>query len=347
MDHDAVVYDESTRLDDYFAAHYCTRRLTGCRPRTLERYRNVLAIFDRWHARPVRLGDLSHDLVAKYRHWLVTDGRRQNATANAHLRHLFALWSTAAAEGFCATRPPTARGDRWVTLRVPRRENQALSIEQLLALFAAAAELPRSARDRRSACWDRVGDVPGEIWYPFLLALFYSTGGRLEAVRAAKSADLDLARQTLTLRWRDQKQWADQTLRLHDFTCSLAERVDAQGRGLVRLLDDWPFDRSSRRRYPQALARRVDRIAAAAGVVLPTGRRFHAFRATVVTQIAARFGEAAAQLQAGHRSPQTTRGYIDARYVAPRYNVEALPEPPAAPPQEVRLGIFRTGAGAG
>lgn len=264
---------------------------------------------------PLRLADLSDDLVAAAMARLVEVGRSAG-TANKLLRHVKAVWNLAHERELV---PRACRARPYAELR---REPQAWLPDEVTQLVQYALSLR-----------GYVDLVPERIWWPAHLAFMLSTGCRIRVQMAVLVRHVDLERREVLLPAESQKQRRDQRRPLFASAIPLLRPLLATKQPDERLFGDWRYDRDCR--YG-VLRRRFYRLLVEAGLYASLDEipkyvaGFHRMRRTTASQIAAARGLLAACDALGHSTPRVTERYYDRRYERPE-PIEQLVNDPLAP----------------
>lgn len=263
--------------------------------------------------RPVMLSDMSAELIEGAMAWMLRRGRSP-ATANKLRRNLVALWHHAYRRGFLE-RPPLDVP----TCKELRKDPEAWSIDEFNGLLEAASRRP-----------GKVGGAVASTWWRALLLTCYGTGARIDVLMRTPADCFDADARTLVLKAELQKQKADQLQKLQRPTAEALAKLDAAGRGLATLFEDWPYDR--RQRQWAALNNGLRRIIVDAGL-RPSPNQvtrrdlWHRIRRTFGSYVAAKGGPHLAQSLLGHSSLSVTARYLDPRIVHTKSADEVLPEP--------------------
>ena len=292
---------EGVVLTKFFETAYRPLRLLGCSAATVVQYGTVLRQLDHFAGRPVRLGDLSDELVAGFMAWQLANGRSPH-TANKSMRHITALWRLAFKKKLVPEPPSVER------IRTPKRIPDAWSLAEFDKLLNTAADTPGVIDDTVPA---------GHFWLALLLVL-YETGLRVGAVMQLERKALDVKTRWLHVPAEVQKHSCDQRFRLHPETLEAVKAVLKAGTS--KRLFPWPQRR-------EALYRAMRRILDRAG--LPSGRRdlFHKVRRTSATAVADKLGRAAAQDHLGHSAMFVTEMYLDPSKINRVQAADILPRP--------------------
>ena len=251
--------------------------------------------------------ELGDDAITLAMAWLVDDERRPArapATANKLRATINALWMLAHERKLVTARPGNKR------YRCDLEDPIALTPEQKAAVIAQAQRVRGT-----------VGEVAACDWWLMLVLLAFNSGARINVLRHATTAGLDLARGELLLPARWQKQRKDQRVALWASTLRQIRRVGVVERRLVHLLDDWPYTTDTLRRYYSRL------ILEPAGVPVDRQHKFHCLRKTLGSEVAAADGLGTAQEILGHSSASVTLRYVDPRYERRARVPELVPDP--------------------
>lgn len=261
--------------------------------------------------------ELGQDTITLAMAWLV-ERQRAPSTANKFRATLNAMWELAHDRGLVSSRPRNRK------YRCELEDPIALTPAEKTAVLEQAGRVP-----------GRVGDVPAGDWWLLLLLLLCNTGARITVLRETPTACLDGARGELLLPARWQKQRRDQRLALWPSTRQQIARLRIVERGLVRLLDDWPYRLDTLRRQYSRL------ILAPAGVSTDRKHKFHCLRKTLGSEVAAAGGIVTAQQVLGHSSMSVTERYIDPRYAERPCVTELVADPLVTADGRPRLRVYR------
>ena len=326
----AVCVMSTMTLVEFFQTHYIKEWYLTAEA-TIETYMSDVRFLDpywREHAagdRPLTLDDMNETLiVAAMNHRLNVRGNSP-ATANRMRRNVLALWNQ-------AWRMRLVDRD-WRSVRKARElhhEPVAWTTEQLAVIFTAASY---------KTGW--VGEVRARHWWPALLWTIYNTGLRITATMELRTANLDLRGGILQVDAATQKHREGQTFHLLRQTVEALRAIRPDRN--EKVFADWPFDQNMRQWL--TLSRHYRGILIVAGIDQPTRQdMFHKLRKTFATVVSQASGEATAQRMLGHSSPQTTRRYLDPRFVntTPLRDILPVPQtgpfpPPATTPRMARF----------
>ena len=288
----------ATELVDYLHDVYLTDRI-NLRQSTVQQIEVSIKIFGRFLERPATIDDLRKDTIVKFMAWYA--GLVKGSTVNAKRKDLVAIWRVAWDKGDtrCAVRKiPRAREEKL--------EPEAYFLDTMQAIIKRAGELDGTVGTSGKHRWS----IPRSLWWTALLTTQYSTAARIGALRQAKTADCDLARRTLTLRAKTQKQNAEQSFTLIPDAVRAIEAIYDPTR---EDLFWWPYCRRYFHDY-------YDRHIIKPLGIPSTGRsmdKTHKIRRTTLSYVAVQNRHQAYNL-AGHRNPETTdRHYLDPRIVNP------------------------------
>lgn len=274
--------------------------------RTIRSHRTNEALFSDYLGRPAKVSDLTDETVGGY--WRVRGGQVGRNTLNGEASTLLALWRWAALRALVA--PPTIRAPSRT-----RRTPQALTREQVVALWTTAAKTPQM-----------VGDLPGKVYWPALLYVLWQTGERIGAVRRLEWDSIDLDRGWIIYPASTRKFGQEELARPITQTATKALR------SLRRVSPDAPFDAvPSTAWYALWHALRAE-----AG--LPSWVTPHSIRKSVASHLPS-LDDACEML--GHSSSATTRAnYRDPRVAGGPQLVDKLFDPMEGQPRRRWLGWF-------
>lgn len=292
-------------LSEFFESVYIQRpRVADGSERSLDRYRDSIRHLDRFYGEPVRLFDLSDELIQACMANLITEGLSPS-TANLHGRAWGVMWRYAWRRRYVETQP------RWIEYYRPlKRTPTAWSMPELDAILDAASKTT-----------GLIGGVRASVFWVALILFAYNTGARISAIMRTPVANLDLERGWVLISAEHQKQRADQRFALFPETIAAIRGLRSAERGLDRIFGDWPVSSHN----PLQLHYR--RILEAAELPATSRDKFHRIRRTTITHVAAIAGEVTAQMVAGHSAIAVTRSYIDIRFLPSPSVAEILPRP--------------------
>jgi len=223
------------------------------------------------------------------------------STVNSKRRVLLTLWRAAAEDGLCGAPGKVAR------MREPESLPEAWTVDQVEQLV--------------STCRQQSGEVAGiaarHYWSSLVLAIYW-TGARITAVRSVVPDDCRLDERYLIVRNEGRQRKRDRLYWLSDSAVAAIAAHYEPARAQV-----WPWPHCVRHFW-----RRFRRIVDEAEIPSAKGRKnlFHTLRRTTLSYTAAAGGMEAAQRQAGHVSPATTRThYIDPRIAREQTASDLLP----------------------
>lgn len=301
-----------------------------------------IRLFDRFCretlGRPATFADLSLLRANQFLIWHRSQKRvKSGATPNRTRGTLRAVWREAAKQ-----QPP---------LCPPPCELPLAKVDKPLPRAWSADEVGRIAYTARSADWHwyrprgknaakdwRPPAIDAGLWFFAVVMTAYYTGARINAILTTPCVRLDLTAARLSIPADAQKHRAEQDFDLPVEVVQAWRQLDPIGRRLVRLGDDWPYDRGPSGNW-QCLGNWLKKLLRESGVVLDDHADFrrdlwHKFRRTCATHLAAREGIEKAQRFLGHKSLSTTLRYIDQRFM-PRTNVVDILPRPTPPPKDV------------
>ncbi len=323
---DKVTPRVSMMLLSFFDGVYVPDRFDAGQLATIKSYRVDVNLFNKWmmsqEQRVARVEDLTDTNLKAAMAWLRGQGRAL-ATANRFYRTLKAL------HGLAYQIELLEKPLRTKQFKENRREPEAWLPDEIEAIIRTATKQTGTIG---------VDHVPANVWGPSLLLFILSTGVRISAAMATPTSRLDLQRGEVLIRAETQKQRADQRFQLLPSAVGYLRKLDAHGRGLVRVFDDWPSDRGVES-WPY-LNRWLRKIICAAG--LRKRRKdctrtdlFHKLRKTFATQVASRSGLPTACAMLGHSSMDVTKRYIDKRQMSSPDIRELLTDPLAERPTRI------------
>lgn len=159
------------KLTAFLEEVFAPRRMV--RESNLRQYVIQIRHFGRFLGREPELSDLTDDLVSRF---LLTFARtRSTPTVNKARTHLLAMWRYAARKRLVTEFPDVLK------LPEPQRVPQAWTLDQLRALFAAAARMH-----------GRYGPVPAPTWWSVFLRFLFETGERASAALSLRWDWIDL-----------------------------------------------------------------------------------------------------------------------------------------------------------
>jgi integrase len=310
----ARAHQHDLPLATFFTDVYQPAKETGRGPRWGQWYTAALSSFRKFLEREPTLGDLDADTITA---WMRHSHKRGNSpvTINQRTKAMKSIRCFAVRKRYL----PAGDLDDVELLPVPRRLPKAWSIAELDAII-------RSARLARG----RFFGVEAGKWWASLVLLMFDTGLRVQAAMAVRFDEIDFKEKLLRVPAERMKNDTEQYYRLHDQTVeAILDTLPPEREKLF----PWPFEHYS------ALYGRFRRILIRAG--LPSGKRdmFHKLRRTTATQIAARFGDALARQQLGHRTADCIRNYVDPRFTARHDLALSLPRPAWDNPRAVQVEV--------
>jgi integrase len=328
MGQDAQLPDQP--LLEFFDRVYRVEKLVGGSSRTRIDYRvqisNLQAFLnerlksEQQQPRPVRLSDMSDNLLAEALSWQLSRGRSA-ATANKLRRSLVAVWRHAVEEKGFPGRPLRVK-----PVKEPKRKPQAWTIEDVNKIVEAATRVR-----------GKVGTVPAHRWFPAVLLTIFNTGLRISAFMLCPTRGLNLERGSLLVPAEVQKHDADEIYDLLPITVEALAAIDPHRNRLLG--DDWPHDRQQN--HWRALTRAYRKILVSAGLFdscddVTSRDLFHKLRRTFASYVAKSTGTSGAQDALGHSTPAVTQRYLDREIVGGPRLRDILPTPEIKLPLRVR-----------
>lgn len=284
-------------LADFLESTYLPERYDLSAPHA-NNLRRAVRFLDEWNGTPVHVDALCVSLICRF--LASKRGRWSEAASNSYRAWLLRIWRVAADRSLA---PPVGSVPK---LRESRDAPTAWTTEEIGELFWTASHWPGV-----------VGDIPSRLFWPALFAVVYWTGARIGAVRQIRKSDYQPP--SVTIRGRTTKTGSG---RIHRLPMHAIERIDRIANHGKELLFPWPFHY----RHLWTVARR---IIERAGLDAPrSGRQlFHRLRRTTISYLWA-VDPRAAQQQAGHSSPETTRRHYVCPLIAGEQNAaDLLPVP--------------------
>lgn len=334
---------ETILLEAWVKSTYAPLKVAfGDRGQTLATTIRDIGLFCRFFRerenREPTLGDLNDGVADEFFVWHTAQRRcKSQATANRSRRSLSSVWRAAARKGLCY--PPEDLRMAKVNKHLPL----AWSMDELGKLLATAKTYPWQWYKPRGS-WPHKGDwappkISAGLWMHTIISTLYFTGLRISSLMLTPTVKLDLAAKGVLVPASVQKHRTDQFFPLPDDVIAAWRELDVHGRGVLRLGDDWPYDRhgkiSGRPAYSSGwttLNAWLRRCLRAAGLVLEDESNFrrqlwHKLRRTFATHLAVAKGTEAARRWLGHSSFEVTMRYIDLRFMPSINPVEVLPRP--------------------
>jgi len=296
----------NTGILEYFESKYVLLN-PNISANSIEQYRVNLRMFEKWNTRPVKLRELSPELVTKFIVWVRSEGKSER-TANNKRQAILTVWRHAARKKYVAMPDTVAK------ISEPDRIVEAWTVDQIRRILDACDSTePMTSRDGRY--WDR------RHWRALVLTIYdtsHRIGALLQVTKTAVRSDGSLFANAV---WTKQK--SDTIHQLHpDTVAALAELPKSES----PLLFPWPMRKRAIFAYFKAILKAAK---------LPTTRKdlFHKIRRTSFTYVYALLGPQAARDQAGHATDLTS-AYLDKRICANLQNrplaISVLPRPEAS-----------------
>jgi len=285
------------QLRDYLT-RYASRRL-DLSESTIALYGYSIGALERFCGRPVRLPDLSDDLLCRF-----LRSRLKKAAPKTVKRErgdILCLWRAAARNGLCD--PPD--GDVPV-VPVPRKTPVAWWPDEVRALIDTSRELTGEMRGL---------GIRRADWWASLFFFLFDSLSRIGAAMQVAPVDVDLSRGLAVLRMETAKTNVEQVVRLHDRTVAAIRKIWGDDRLVV-----WPYPYHRRQIWPQ-----LKSILKRAGLPQDRDHMFHCCRRTTATVAACTMGRAAASAMLGHATGECLPLYIDTRQIPPTVAPDVVP----------------------
>lgn len=286
-------------LQELFEKRYRPLRLRGRSQNTVRLYGCTIRSFSKWLRSEARLSDLTDLTVSSFLEQRCMDCSPY--TAEKERTQLLCLWRFACDLNLIQDRPMVQQAP------LPDIVPKAWSMEEMKSLF-------RAARYTR----EKVGDVPGRIFWPALISVLWETAERIGAVMNTVPTDLSPP----FLLCRAEVRKGGKTARfykLSDPTVELVKLIEGKDK-----LFPWPYSENS-------MFRKFGDVVARAGLGVGWGKngarglKFHQIRRSAASHYAAKGGDATNLLD--HSSPRITKKwYLDQRMIDERMRPsEVLP----------------------
>lgn len=289
--------DKPLILDAFLEGVYLPYHL-GMRESTARQLQTAVNVFQRWTKRPVRIEELSDELVIRF----LADFSRQvsSTTVNSKRRALLALWRFAHKKNLIDRLPCDIPKfpESW-------RDPEAWTVSEVERILTEAQHQPGT--------FD--GISAGDWWLSFLLCL-YDSGARVGAVLQVRPDEVNLTEGGFLLRAEVQKTRRARWCAISDQTVKACAAIWSPGRRRM-----WPWAHT-----PCWLSRKFKKILEAAGVSFGVhhGGVFHKLRRTSGTLVEQAGGD-------GSRHLGNTRAVFENHYLDPRMtrrqSLDRLPRP--------------------
>lgn len=260
------------------------------RPRSVEPLQAAVSVFSDWLARPATTDDFRRETLNPFIDWLLLN--RAPDTAWGRRKDLLTLWKWAWEEGI-VRRPP----ERIKTVRKPRRDPDAWTIDELRQLLLATNDMP--------------GELPNGIsfreFFRALVLVLYSTGLRIGSAIELRYADLR-SDGTIPADPETHKTHYQQLVQLQSDAIAACETIRTQLAEPDERLLPWPYQRN-------ALYTHWRRLLKHAG--MPVNRRngTQKIRRTAASWLE-RVSPGSATRFLGHSTPELAqRHYLDPRII--------------------------------
>jgi len=274
----------SMSLSDFLQTVYRPGHL-GIGSGALNQMAIAVRLLDRWAKHPVRVSELSNDLLLGFLSDYLQN--RSPATVNAKRRFLLALWRYACKKGH-PIKPP----NDVPKIREHRREPEGWTPDEIERIIVTA---------RQEA--GVVGECPAGLWWASLLLVVYSSGERIGALRQVLHSDVSFSHRGIFVRGEFRKTGRDKWRPLPDVSVAACA-------GIIRPTRErfwpWPYTR-------EWLDERLRRILRRSNVSYGRARGglFNKFRRSAGSHIEANGGD-------GSKHLDNTRAVFDRHYLDPR-----------------------------
>lgn len=287
------------------------------------RYLMTLTIncFVRWSPTPISLNDLSDELLARYRQWLLANDKSRK-TANGIVSRISMVWREAHRRKLVSDLP-TLR-----ILKVPRRNPVAWTVAEI-------GQLIESAQQETGM----IGDIPANVWWTGLILVTYDTALRRRALMGICLADVNLESGCILVQAEYMKDGEDFIVHITEQTVAVLKFMMKQKR---ELLFHWSFDNHKKRSWT-TFHRHARAITLRAGLDADHGF-LHRIRRTTATAINI-VVPGAATTMLGHNDPTMAgRFYIDRTKGVQKRFADLLPRPLDWKPSDGDISIVRPAA---
>ena len=281
----------------FYAETYRPLRLLGRARTTVEGYEVTLNHWRRIMGN-LPLWKIDDQAIAVFAEALLHD--QKPPTVNKNLRQLAAILRFAQHKGEIDTVPGIAKIPE--NLAMPR----AFLLDEVSAIVSATQRVSGT-----------IAGICAADWWQALVLVLYDCGGRIGAVLATPTMNLNLDDGWIMLPAENQKQRRGQDLRLHSDTMTVCRKIWRADR---ELMWPWPYHRG-------VVHKRFRRILAAAEVHTwkGTGSQFHRLRKSCASYAAAAGLDPVVQM--GHSSASVTARYLDERIIGRKHAADVLPRP--------------------
>ena len=281
----------------FYAQTYRPLRLLGRARATFEQYEVTLSHWQRIMG-SLPLSAIDDQAIAEFAESLLQT--RKPPTVNKNLRQIAAILRFAQSKGEIDVVPGIPKIPE--NLAMPR----AFLLDEVSAIVSATMRVSGTIDGIRAADW----------WQTLVLVL-YDCGGRVGAVMATPTMNLNLDDGWIMLPPENQKQRRGLDLRLHDDTVAVCRRIWCADR---EQMWPWPYHKG-------VVHKRFRRIVVDANVSTwkGTGSLFHRLRKSCASYSAAAGLDPVVQM--GHSSAAVTARYLDERIVRRTHAADVLPRP--------------------
>lgn len=291
-------------IDRYFLVHNLSWGKDSA-----NQLRTAVRSYEKMLGRPATLQDLEQDALAAWLHWLLHTRQRSPATVRSKRQNLLQLWR-------CAYRlklipdPPS----ELPIVRDPEPDPASWRPLDLEMLLPQARAWKVIGRAQASVLWSG-------RWMEALLLVLYETGERIGALRHLKRSAFVPATASLYVPAGVRKgRRKTRHYGLRPATCDLlSELLAASSAEQCELLFPYLGSTESLRRILTGLLKK-------SGLPHDRWSKFHRFRRTHATQIAAATDEQTAQKALSHSTPAITARYINRAALPPTRYCDLLPQ---------------------
>ncbi|MBL8819944.1 MAG: site-specific integrase [Planctomyces sp.] len=303
--------DQPGSIMEFWRVRYVPEKMIGCRKSSILQMTYAISNFAKCLGRCPLMNDLTDDNLRNLQRWKLQKGDRATSV-NSCVKDLLSFWRHAHQLGLLTDCP------KFISkLRSEKKIPVAWSLEELSAILHSA-QLQMNPK-KGLAC-------PPSLFWPALIRVGYDTGLRRSTLFSLRTIDFNPERGELRARPDDQKTRVEQIFSLSPETVISLRVMIASRTAPHQFLFPWNFTKEhSHDCFRQILKR--------AGVWKGTysGCAFHQLRRTTATHLTASLGIESAARHLGHTSSETTRRYVDPRFLAEHRVSDHLPRIPQRP----------------
>jgi integrase len=287
-------------LEELFTERYRPLRLRGRSQNTVRLYGCTIRSFSKWLRKQARLSDLTDLTVSMFLDKRAIDCSPY--TAEKERTQLLCLWRFACDLNLIQDRPMVPQAP------LPDIVPKAWTVDEMKSLF-------RAARYTR----EPVGDIPGRVFWPALIAVLWETAERIGAIMNTVPSDLTppflLCRAEVRKGGKSARFY-----KLSEGTIELLKLCEGKDK-----IFPWPYSQNSMFRKFGDVVQRAG-LGFGFGKNGARGMKFHQIRRSAASHYAANGGDATHLLD--HSSPRITKKwYLDKRMVDNRMRpCEVLPK---------------------